>query len=150
MLGDLNHVLPPFKAGDNEDMDSGASTSKMEMLSMSILILEPDTKMPLLIDKHERAVPAEDRYLTVAVVRIEVDHKQLATASQNATREKKTLAPTNQWISKTTRDHIAAARQGNDCLACGLSFGSNKAGLKRISIHVRQHWTQYFCPCGLG
>lgn len=22
--------------------------------------------------------------------------------------------------------------------------------MKRIKVHIRQHWTKYFCPCGLS
>lgn len=106
--------------------------------------------MPSLLYEYGRAVEANGRTAAVTLVRVEVDDEQLADATATAARRKKNPTPTIQWLSEKTRSRIAAARTGNRCTKCGLTLGEGKAGIKRIRIHVRQHWTKYFCPCNLG
>lgn len=85
--------------------------------------------MPSLIDEYGRVVETRGRTAMVTLVRMEVD--QLAAATADAAKRKKTPTPTIQWLSRDTHESITATWSDNRCKECGLVLGAGKAGAKR-------------------
>lgn len=72
-------------------MDLGASTIKVDPLSVQISVLDENTKplMPSLIDKNGHVVEEGGRTVTVTLVRVDVSSEQLAAATTTAGQGKK-------------------------------------------------------------
>lgn len=88
------------------------------------------------------------REVSVQLIRTPTLDQQATELVQKKTC--KTRTPTQHWVSDEIRRAIAAGSVGNRRLECRLILGEGAKGERRMRIHARQHWTMYYCPCGVG
>jgi hypothetical protein len=64
----------------------------------------------------------------------------------SAEKSKAPRHPVTKLVSKATWDTIEMCINNATCTLCGFK-GSEK---RKAKIHVRQHFTRVYCPCGYG
>lgn len=147
MVEDLCHACPSCNQGE-VNMDTGTSTIEAIAKTPKMIVPVSYCDMPamaiILADCHTSVC----REVSVQLIRTPT-LDQLAT---EVAREKtcKTRTLTQHWVSDETRLAIAAGSVSNRCLECGLVLGEGAKGERKMRIHVRQHWSKYYCACGVG